>query len=230
VSFKAAILVTGGSGGVGGSVCRRLAEEGYLPVVGYRSQAEEAQKIAEETGGLAQRLDLTDEASISVVVSDLGALDIPLVGVVLCASPPPTIGPFTKIDNDDMTRQWQVNVAGPQRLLAALINGFFRPRKVGAVVAVLTAAMGDEARPAGGNMGAYVTAKYGLLGVLKAASAEFKWLRCVEIRPGFIETDMLNAFDTRYLEIERNRLPDGRFSTPDEVAAEIVDRLLEGTS
>ena len=83
MSFKAAILVTGGSGGVGGGVCRRLAEEGYLPVVGYRSQAEEAQKIAEETGGLAQRLDLTDEASISVVVSDLGALDIPLVGVVL---------------------------------------------------------------------------------------------------------------------------------------------------
>ena len=143
MSFKAAILVTGGSGGVGGSVCRRLAEEGYLPVVGYRSQAEEAQKIAEETGGLAQRLDLTDEASISVVVSDLGAMDIPLVGVVLCASSPPTIGPFTKIDNDDMTRQWQVNVAGPQRLLAALIKGFFRPRKVGAVVAVLTAAMGE---------------------------------------------------------------------------------------
>ena len=79
-------------------------------------------------------------------------------------------------------------------------------------------------------MGAYVTAKYGLLGVLKAASAEFKWLRCVEIRPGFIETDMLKAFDTRYLEIERNRLPDGRFSTSDEVAAEIVDRLFEGTS
>jgi NAD(P)-dependent dehydrogenase (short-subunit alcohol dehydrogenase family) len=55
-------------------------------------------------------------------------------------------------------------------------------------------------------------------------------LRCVEIRPGFIETDMLKAFDTRYLEIERNRLPGGRFSTPDEVAAEIVDRLFEGTS
>ena len=79
-------------------------------------------------------------------------------------------------------------------------------------------------------MGAYVTAKYGLLGVLKAASAEFKLLRCVEIRPGFIETNMLNAFDTRFLEIERNRLPDRRFSTPDEVAGEIVDLLFEGTS
>ncbi len=228
MSFQAAVLVTGGSGGVGSCVCRRLAEKNYLPVVGFRSQADEANKIAEETGGKALHLDMLDEGSISLAVSDLGTLNIPLMGVVLCASPPPIIGPFTKIDNKDMTHQWQVNVAGPQYLLAGLIKKFFRPQRSGSVVAVLTATMGDKTHPTGGNMGAYVIAKYGVLGLLKTAGTEFKWLQCSDIRPSFIETKMLNAYDPRYLEIERSRLPDGRFSTPIEVARKIVEQLLGG--
>jgi len=218
------ILVTGGSGGVGVALCRLLAQNGFRPLVGYRANEAAAQKVAEETEGQAIHLDLTDEASIDAAAEGLKG---PLSGLVLCASPPPELGPFTKISSDDMQRQWQVNVAGPQRLLARLIKNHFRKQKAGVVVGVLTSAMGTEDLPAMGGMGAYVMANYALRGMLKVASSEFKWLRCAEIRPDFIETNMLKVFDERYLEMERSRKAKGRFQTPEEAATEIMEIILK---
>ena len=63
--------------------------------------------------------------------------------------------------------------------------------KAGLVVAVLTAAMGSDKRQATANMGAYVIAKYGVRGLLKAAEAEYPWLQCAEVLPDFIETDII---------------------------------------
>ncbi len=221
-----AILVSGGTGGLGQAVCRRLADAGLMPIIGYRSDRAAAESLAKETNGLALELDMSRRETIDAVIAELKGLSMPLQGLVLCASPPPVIGPFTKISEADLSAQWQVNVAGAQQLLAGVIKGCFRPRKSGTVVAVLTSAMGGAEEAASSNMGAYVIAKYGLRGVLKAAAAEFTWLRCAEVAPGFMETNMLNAFDARYLEIERSKRPEGRFSTPEEIAAEILPLLM----
>ncbi len=222
-----AVLVSGGAGGLGQALCRRLAEAGLTPIIGYRSDRAAAESLAEATNGLALELDLNRGESIDAAITKLKGLSTPMQGLVLCASPPPVIGPFTKISETDLSDQWRVNVAGAQHLLAGVIKGCFKPHKTGTVVAVLTAAMGGEHEPASSNMGAYVIAKYGLRGVLKAAAAEISWLRCAEVTPGFMETDMLKAFDARYLEIERSKRPTGRFSTPDEIAAEILPLLVE---
>jgi hypothetical protein len=44
---------------------------------------------------------------------------------------------FGAISAEEMARQWQINVVGPQLLLAALVRTSFRARKQGAVVGVL---------------------------------------------------------------------------------------------
>ena len=41
-------LVTGGAGGIGQAVCRRLAREGYRVIVHYHTSARQAQAIARE--------------------------------------------------------------------------------------------------------------------------------------------------------------------------------------
>ena len=106
-----------------------------------------------------------------------------------------------------------------------MVKNCFRPQKQGAVVAVLSEAMGNETRPAASKMGAYVTAKFGLQGVVAAAAAEFSWLKAGTVSPGFTETPMLKAFDERFLETVRQTQPEGRFATPEEVAAEIMEIL-----
>lgn len=212
-------LVSGGSGGIGAAVCEQLAARGCAPVVGYHRNAAAAAAVAQRTGGRPLALDLGDEASILVAVAQLEAAPM-LCGVVLAGSPPLTLGPFGKISADDLQQQWQVNVLGPQRLLAELVRHCFRRHKRGAVVGVLTRAMGEGIAGAASGMGAYVIAKHGMAGVLAALAADCPWLRVRAVKPGYTETPMLAAFDERFLAMQRAKSP---FQTPAQVASLIVE-------
>ena len=218
-------LVSGGSGGIGASVCDQLAAQGYVPIVGYHRNALAAEAVALRSGGRALALDLSSEASIQAAVSALE--DAPLLaGVVLAGSPPLSLTPFGKITPDDMHQQWQVNVLGPQRLLAELVRRCFRKHKQGAVVGVLTQAMGGSDSGIAGassGMGAYVIAKHGMAGVLAMLAADYPWLRVRAVKPGYTQTRMLEAFDERFLDMQREKAP---FQTPEQVASLIVQEAI----
>lgn len=219
------VLITGGSGGIGGALAQGLAARGYTPIIGFAGNTAAAQKSAARTGGHAMALDLTEHSHIDDAVATLktGVLEAgPLAGVVMAASPRPQVLPFTKTSPEDMALQWQVNVAGHQRLLAGLIKQCLRQQKKGTAVAVLTAAMGLGGRPAAPNMAAYIVAKHGLAGVLAAAAADYPWLTTAAVSPSFTETEMLKIFDPRFLEMMRAAEPNGRFATASEVAKDIL--------
>jgi NAD(P)-dependent dehydrogenase (short-subunit alcohol dehydrogenase family) len=218
-------LVSGGSGGIGAAVCDELASHGFVPVVGYHRNADAAAAVADRSGGFALALDLTSDASMAAAIERLEALP-QLAGVVLAGSPPLAPTPFGKVTPDDMHAQWQVNVAGPQRLIAELVRRCFRRHKQGSVVGVLTQAMGGGAsgiEGAASGMGAYVIAKHGLAGVLALAAADYPWLRVRAVRPGYTETRMLEAFDERFLAMQREKAP---FSTPEDVARQITEEAI----
>ncbi len=219
-------LVSGGSGGIGAAVCDLLAQRGYVPVVGYHRNAAAAEAVAKRSGGRALALDLSDEASIQSAIGVLEAAPV-LAGAVLAGSPPLSIVPFGKITPEEMLQQWQVNVMGPQRLLAELVRRCFRKHKKGAIVGVLTRAMGGSGDdPIGGassGMGAYVIAKHGMAGVLAMLAADYSWLRVRTVKPGYTETPMLAAFDERFLAMQREKAP---FQTPEEVASLIVEEAI----
>jgi 3-oxoacyl-[acyl-carrier protein] reductase len=219
-------LVSGGSGGIGSALCRALAAAGYRPIVGFGKSAEAAGEVAAQTGGIALPLELTSDQSIQAAVETLAGEGAPLAGLVLAASPRPTIGPFGRIEPADMALQWRINVEGPRQLLAAVVRRCLRPRQTGIVVAVLSAAMGDASASTGRAMGAYVIAKYGLLGLMRVLAAEYPWLKTSVVHPGFTETAMLEAFDPRFLEGIRATKPGGRFDEPDAVAREIVAAIM----
>lgn len=216
-------LVSGGSGGIGAAVCERLAEREVRPIVGYFRAEAPARELAERYGGLALQLDLSRADCIDSAVRRVEELPW-LSGVVLAGSPAPILAPFGRLSAEQLQEQWQVNVLGPQQLLSKLIRGPFRRQKSGFVVGVLTRAMGGPDEPATPNMGAYVIAKHGLAGLLAAAQADYPWLRVGSVRPGYTETPMLRAFDTRFLELERAKAP---FQTPAAVADLILKEAFE---
>lgn len=216
-------LVSGGSGGIGAAICADLASAGYKPVVGYHRNRDAAVSIAERTGGLPLALDMNDSAAIDSAAVTLSELPR-LYGVVLAGSPPLCPVPFGKITPEHMLEQWQVNVLGPQRLLAELVKRCFRKHKAGCVVGILTRAMGDDVSPAASGMGAYVIAKYGMAGLLALLAADYPWLSVRSVSPGYTETRMLDAFDPRFLELQRGRVP---FHTPEEVAAQVMAEVIQ---
>jgi NAD(P)-dependent dehydrogenase (short-subunit alcohol dehydrogenase family) len=219
MAMTKSVLVSGGSGGIGGALCGLLAKAGYRPIVGFARSRAAAEAVANAGGGAVMALDLADTNSIDAAVAELERSTSELAGVVLAGSPAPHIGPFARIAESDMAEQWQVNVAGPQRLLAALIPKYFKRDRGGFIVGVLTRAMGETGRMATAGMGAYTIAKYGMAGVLAVIAADYPWLRVRTVSPGFTETPMLNAFEPRFIELMRTRVP---FQRPEDVAAEIV--------
>jgi 3-oxoacyl-[acyl-carrier protein] reductase len=222
---RAHFLVSGGSGGIGAAVCDLLATRGFTPVVGYHRRDAVAKVVAQRSGGVSLALDLSEESSILAAATQLEALPR-LAGVVLAGSPPLSLVPFGKITADEMRLQWQVNVLGPQRLLAELVRRCFRRHKQGAVVGVLTRAMDGSTSGIDGaasGMGAYVIAKHGMAGVLAVLAADIPWLRVRAVKPGYTETGMLSAFDERFLAMQREKAP---FQTPEQVASLIVEEAI----
>lgn len=70
-----AALVTGGAGGIGAAICRRLAADGFAVTVADRDEAGVA-RVAREIDGRASVIDLADEASVDAVIGGHPALSV----------------------------------------------------------------------------------------------------------------------------------------------------------
>ena len=218
-------LVTGGAGGIGAALCRRLPAAGFTPIVSYYRSADEAIRLAAECGGQAISIDMCDDQSIANAIELIGTAisSGTLAGVVIGASPPPELLPFGSLGSEQMLNQFMVNVIGPQILLTGLIKKHFRKVKSGTVLGILTQAIGDDTRPPATGMGAYVVAKTALKSLLSVCAAEYPWLKVRTVNPGFTRTKMLDTFDPRYVEMIEKR---GTISSPDDVAKIIIEQIL----
>ena len=153
------VLVTGGSGGIGSAVCRLCPSFGFIPIIGFNTNAAKAHILAKETKGLAVHIDMNDNSSIlsavEIITKEIGSSGS-LAAVVLGASPPPALEPFLKISNEQLSRQMNVNLIGPNILLQNLMKSFFKKKKAGTIVGILTEAIGSEDRLPATGMGSYV--------------------------------------------------------------------------
>jgi len=72
-------VVTGGGHGIGRALCRRLAKDGAIVVVADVDEAA-ASTVAEEIGGVAKVLDVSDEQAVARLVAEVeqahGAIDM----------------------------------------------------------------------------------------------------------------------------------------------------------
>ncbi|MDP3354971.1 MAG: 3-oxoacyl-ACP reductase FabG, partial [Polaromonas sp.] len=110
-------LVTGGSGGIGSAICRRLAADGFNVIVHANSNLDTAQAVAAAIvaqGGQAQAVafDITDAAATAVALEDL-----------LEAGPIQVLVNNAGIHDDAVFPGMQL--AQWQRVLDVSLNGFF---------------------------------------------------------------------------------------------------------
>lgn len=219
------VLVCGGSGGIGGALCRQFAAAGYHVFVGYASGARTAQALAHEIQGTALALDVTSRENIDAAVDVLADSPYATRGLVLAASPPPAISPIFRLPEGEMDTQWAVNVLGSYALLDGTVRRLMQPHKTGWIAGILSEAMAPRGRVAK-SMGGYIVAKYGLFGLMKVLDAEYAWLDIHTIYPGYTETAMLDVFDSRFIDQMRAAAPGGRLPTADETATLLIQKIL----
>jgi NAD(P)-dependent dehydrogenase (short-subunit alcohol dehydrogenase family) len=103
------VVITGGAGGIGRALVRRLAQEGARAVVVADRELEPAQVIADEVGGLAVQFDAGRESGVRALIAEAtasnGAIDI----FISNAGVPGAMG-GAEADDDAWDEAWRVNV------------------------------------------------------------------------------------------------------------------------
>ena len=158
-------IVTGAAQGIGAAIAKELAADGVKVVV-TDINVEGATKVAEEIGGVAKRLDVSDpdqaNAVVAEVVSELGRLDILVnnAGVV-----PYT--PFDDLTIEQWRRTFAVNGEGLFNMTKAAVEAM-KPNEYGRIVNIAsnTFVAGTP------NCADYVATKGAVVGFTRSVAGE----------------------------------------------------------
>ncbi|MCW3068410.1 MAG: benD [Solirubrobacterales bacterium] len=103
------IVVTGGAGGIGRALIRRLSEEGARALVVADRDLAGAQAMAGEVGGLAVELDAGRESSVRALIDEATAAHGPIDVFISNAGVPGALGGPEAAD-EAWDEAWRVNV------------------------------------------------------------------------------------------------------------------------
>jgi len=212
-------LVTGASGGIGAAIASALHGRGAKVVLsGTRSLVLEelAAKLGERAFVVAA--DLSDRAASEVLVAASEAVAGPL-GILVNNAGLTRDGLALRMSDADWQAVLEVDLSAPFRLARAALKGMLR-RRVGRIITIGSTA-GTTGNAGQAN---YAAAKAGLLGMTKALALEVasRGVTVNLVAPGFITTPMTAELSDAQRQRAMERIPLGRFGTPEDVAAAVV--------
>ncbi|MDN6845285.1 MAG: SDR family NAD(P)-dependent oxidoreductase [Corynebacterium variabile] len=178
-------VVTGASSGIGAATARALAAAGYQVVLGAR-RIEKLTEGAEECGGTALALDVTDQRSVdafaAAVTETIGRCDL----LVNNAGGAVGTEPVAEANVDDWQWMYDTNVLGTLRVTKALLpmlvaSGDGQVMTIGSIAA---------REPYRGGAG-YNAAKHGVAAMTRVLRLELlgQPVRVCEIDPGMANTE-----------------------------------------
>lgn len=211
-------LVTGGSGGIGGALCRRLAADGDTVLVGYRSDRQGAEAVARDCAGKAEavHVDVAEPDTVTAAVERAG--DLGTLGVLVNNAGVSSDGLLLRLREEDLDRTLQVNLRGAVLASQAALRPMLRARH-GRIISIASV-VGLR-----GNAGqaAYAATKAGLIGFSKSLAREVarKGVTVNVVAPGFVATAMTDALSDAQREALVEMAPTGSPVTADDVAGAV---------
>jgi NADP-dependent 3-hydroxy acid dehydrogenase YdfG len=174
-------VITGASSGIGAAAARALARDGFEVVLGAR-RLERLEEIAEEVGGEAIALDVTDPASVEEFADRLSRCDV----LVNNAGGALGLAPLAEADEEQWRWMYEANVLGTMRMTRALLPSLIESGD-GHVVSITSIAGFESYRGGSG----YIAAKHAQRSMLRNLRLELlgQPVRVTEIAPGMVETE-----------------------------------------
>jgi len=212
-------LVTGGASGIGAAIARRLAAEAASVVIGDLND-EGAHQVADEFGGEAVGLDVTEPASVAAVVEELGPFEILVNNAGM-----DEFGFFTDTDPDMWGRVIAVNLVGVLTCTHAVLPAM-QQAGYGRIVSIAS----EAGRVGSKGSAVYSAAKGGVIAFTKTIARENARFAITAnaIAPGPIDTPLLRRatelgeIGERVIETMKAATQLRRLGEPDEVAAAVA--------
>jgi NAD(P)-dependent dehydrogenase (short-subunit alcohol dehydrogenase family) len=216
---KCSAIVTGGTGGLGAAVVRRLLDDGWRVVVPWVVEAELA-RVQEESGLELVHADLFEPSAVAEVVrtaaADAGA---PLRGLVNLVGGFAMGGRVHETGIDQFERQFRLNLRATYLMTQAALEPMLKEGS-GSIVCVGTRA---AVQPFPGAAG-YISSKAAVIAFSQAVAVEYRddGIRCNAILPSVIDTPA-----------NRASMPNAdheRWVRPEAIAAVIAELLSDDSS
>ena len=177
-------VITGASSGIGAATAIALGHRGYRIVVGAR-RVERLARVAGE-GGLALRLDVTDEQSVDDFVREVGKRFGRIDVLVNNAGGALGLNAVADAVDDEWIGMWKTNVLGLMWMTRACLP-LLRKARHGHIVNIGSIA-GFETYKGGAG---YTAVKHAVRAITKTLRLELNGepIRVTEIAPGLVETE-----------------------------------------
>ena len=214
-------LVTGGVGGIGTAVCKRLAADGHFVVANYAIPGSEERWLqAMGAAGLnGERTalafgDVTDFDAMGEMVKRIEAEHEP-VGILVNCAGITRDSTFRKMTPEQWHAVISTNLDSVFNVTRHVIDGMIE-RGWGRIVNI-SSVNGQKGQFGQTN---YAAAKAGILGFTRALALETasKGITVNAVAPGYIATDMLSTVSQDILDRIRQQIPVGRLGTVDDIA------------
>jgi 3-oxoacyl-[acyl-carrier protein] reductase len=214
-----AVLVTGGTRGIGRAIAEACAAAGANVMVVARKPDElrESQQALEALGAKAATFQgsvgdpAVAEGSVRACVEEFGAIDI----VVNNAAINPVFGPLMDVDLGGVAKVFDANIVGPLRFVRAAWECGMRER--GGVVLNVVSVGGVRPGP---FIGAYNVSKAALIHLTRQLAQELApRVRVNAVAPALVKTDMARALWEPNEEAMARAHPLGRLGVPDDIAS-----------
>jgi NAD(P)-dependent dehydrogenase (short-subunit alcohol dehydrogenase family) len=214
-------LVTGGGGGIGREIARRLARDGMAVAVLDRD-GEAAQAVATELDGLAVTADVTSEdevgRAVEMALAHFGRIDVLVNNAGICWT-----GPALDMPLATLRQMLQVNVEGVFIVSRAVLAHMIA-RRAGSVVNLASWA----GKTGNAYFAGYSASKFAVIGLTQALAREMAphGIRVNAICPGIVvDTAMRTALEEQQRRFglpqtaaREKLIPLGRVSVPADVA------------
>lgn len=212
-------LVTGATGGIGGSTARALHGQGAtVALSGTRREVLDqlAAELGERTHVLPANLSDKDEVETLVPRAEeaMGQLDILVANAGITKD-----NLFVQLRDEDWEQVLAINLTATFRLARAAVRGMMR-RRHGRIIGI-SSIVGITGNPGQGN---YAAAKAGMIGMMKSIAQEYakRGVTANCIAPGMIQTAMTDKLNEKQREGIMGRIPSGRLGTPADIAGAAV--------
>lgn len=214
--------MTGGGGGIGSAICKKLADEGASIIITYNSKREKAAQVCEELPGGPHSIfhapvhDSESLKGLSIFISEnYGSLNILVNNAGITT-------PVAHDDLDGLTDEWidkifTTNFRGSFAMIRAC-KSLLQKSGDGLVVNISSVA---AVTGIGSNV-AYCASKAAIDSMTRSlARALAPSIRVVSVSPGWVLGEYAKNVDPVYLQAQTDATPLARLATPEDVAAAV---------
>lgn len=211
-------LVTGGAGGIGSAICKKLAKEGASVLITYNSKPDKAKQLLEELPGDEHSIfhapvhdsQLLKKLSL-LIEQQYGSLDILVNNAGITT-------PVAHDDLDGLTDEWidqifTTNFRGSFAMIRACKHLLMKGEE-GLVVNISSVA---AVTGIGSNV-AYCASKAAIDSLTRSlARALAPKIRVVSVSPGWVMGEYTKNIDPAYLQTQLDATPLNRLARPEDV-------------